>query len=75
MTVDSMPFLHANQVFNVTFFEDLTFTEVRSILDHLLDRNAFTSEVQEVRGLYLIDVEGCAFKVWVAEMDVIIKRE
>jgi hypothetical protein len=70
-----MPFLHANQVFTVTFFDDLTFTEVRSILDHLLDCDAFTPEVQEDRGLYLIDVEGCAFKVWVAAMDVIIKRE
>ncbi len=70
-----MPFLHANQVFNLTFFEDLTFTEVRSILDHLLDHNAFLPEVQEDTGFYRIVVEGCTFKVWVAEMDVIIKRE
>ncbi len=70
-----MPFLHANQVFNVSFFEDLTFTEVRAILDHLLDHNAFTPEVQEIQGLYQIEVEGCAFRVWVAEMDVIIKKE
>lgn len=73
--MDSMPFLHANQIFNVTFFEDLTFTEVRAILDHLLDHGAFTPEVQEAHGLYLIDVEGCGFKVWVTEMDVIIKKE
>jgi len=70
-----MPFLHANQLFNVTFFEDLTFVEVRAILDHLLDRGAFTPEVQEIEGHYLIDVEGCAFTVWVTEMEVIIKRE
>ncbi|MDQ7781507.1 MAG: hypothetical protein RDU20_01425 [Desulfomonilaceae bacterium] len=73
--MDSIPFLHANQIFNVMFFEDLTFTEVRSILDHLLERNAFDHEVQEIRGQYLIEAEGCDFKVWVAEMDVIIKRD
>ncbi|MFH1116019.1 MAG: hypothetical protein V1792_19065 [Pseudomonadota bacterium] len=73
--MDSMPFLHADQVFNVIFFEDLTFTEVRSILDHLLDHNAFLPEVQEDAGLYHIDVEGYSFQVWVAQMDVIIKRE
>lgn len=73
--MDTMPFLHANQVFMLTFFEDLGFSEVRSILDQLLARDAFNPHVQQERGPYLIDVQGSAFKVWVAEMDVIIRRE
>ncbi len=36
--MDSMPFLHSNQVFNIVFDEDLAFSEVRAILDYLLDR-------------------------------------
>lgn len=73
-TVESMPFLHANQVFTITFVEDFTFGEVRAILDHLLERDAFSSEIQDERGHYLIDVDESSFQVWVAEMEVIIMR-
>lgn len=75
LEVDSMPFLHANQIFTITFFEDLLFAEVRGILDHLLENDAFNQEVQEERGVYLIDLEDCSFEVWVAETEVIIKRQ
>lgn len=74
-TMESMPFLHADQVFTIVFNEDLTFVEVRSILDQLLAENAFDHEVQEDRGFYRLDVEAASFHVWVSEMDVIIKRE
>jgi hypothetical protein len=73
-TVESMPFLHANQVFTITFVEDFTFSEVRAILDHLLERDAFSPEAQDERGHYLIDVDESSFQVWVAEMEVIIMR-
>jgi len=73
-TVESMPFLHANQVFTITFVEDFTFSEVRAILDHLLERDAFSSENQDERGHYLIDLDESSFQVWVAEMEVIIMR-
>lgn len=72
--VESMPFLHANQVFTITFVEDLSFAEVRAILDHLLERDAFNLEVQEDRGPYHIDAVDASFKVWVQEMEVIIMR-
>ena len=71
---ESMPFLHADQVFTITFLEDLSFAEVRTILDNLLGLNAFDPVVQETRGKYLMDVEDNHFTVWVAEMEVIIKR-
>jgi hypothetical protein len=74
-TMDSIPFLHAGQVFTITFFDDLAFTEVRSILDHLLAEDAFNPIIQENSGLYPIVVEGHSFRVWVAEMEVIIKRD
>ncbi len=73
--MESMPFLHANQVFNIVFEQDLAFTEVRAILDYLLDRNAFSEDVQDADGYYLIDVEDAAFQVWVSEMDVVIARQ
>lgn len=69
-----MPFLHANQIFTITFLEDLTFSEVRGILDHLLARAAFDADVQEERGFYEMDVEESSFRVWVSEMEVIIER-
>ncbi len=72
--MDSIPFLHANQMFTITFREDLTFSEVRSILDYLLAQAAFEPDVQEVSGFYEIEVEACSFRVWVSEMEVIIDR-
>jgi hypothetical protein len=73
--METMPFLHSNQVFNIVFEDDLAFSEVRAILDYLLDRNAFSVDVQETAAYYAIDVEEGAFQVWVSEMDVIIERQ
>ncbi|MBM4326162.1 MAG: hypothetical protein FJ118_03270 [Deltaproteobacteria bacterium] len=72
--MDSIPFLHANRLFTIFFEDDLAFTEVRLILDFLLDRNAFDPHVQETAGRYLIDSEQANFTVWVSEMNVIIQR-
>jgi len=72
--MDSIPFLHANQVFTIIFLEDLSFAEVRTILDHLLARNAFHPDVQEDEGFYSVEVEQCSFRAWVSNMDVIIER-
>ncbi len=73
--MESMPFLHSNQVFTIIFTEDLAFSEVRAILDYLLERNAFDAQVQETEGRYLIDVHEAFFEVWVYDTDVIIQRE
>jgi hypothetical protein len=72
--MDSIPFLHANQLFTIFFEDDLAFTEVRLILDYLLDHNAFDPDVQETAGRYLVDSDQTTFTVWVNEMDVIIQR-
>ena len=73
--MESMPFLHANRVFNIFFVEDLAFSEVRSILNQLLEQDAFNLEIQENREAYYITVDHSSFEVWVSELDVIIERE
>jgi len=74
--VDSIPFLHAGQVFTIVFEDDLDFAEVRGILDRLLAQDAFDVVVQQARReSYWIDLENSSFQVWVSEMDVIVKRQ
>jgi hypothetical protein len=73
--MESIPFLHANQVFNIFFLEDLAFAEVRAILDHLLAQHAFDVRIQEMKGSYKIDLDTSSFQVWVSELDVIIERQ
>lgn len=73
--MESMPFLHANNIFTITFEDDLAFTEVRSILDQLLARNAFDDQIQQKEGSYCLTCGPTQFNVWVIEMEVIIRRE
>ncbi len=73
--MESIPFLHANKIFTITFEEDLTFVIVRSILDQLLDRNAFGSDVQQCEESYYLNCDTEGFKVWVVDMEVIVQRE
>jgi len=73
--MESMPFLHANRIFNIFFVEDLAFSEVRGILDQLLEQDAFDLEIQLSRASYHIKVDHCSFQVWVSELDVIIERQ
>ena len=71
--MESMPFLHAERVFNIIFAEDLTFVAVRGILDRLLEMDAFDPEVQDQRAHYTIHLDRWSFSVWVSEMDVFIE--
>jgi len=73
--LESMPFLHANNIFTITFKDDLAFTEVRSILDQLLARNAFNTQIQQEELPYCLTCGPAHFNVWVLEMEVIIMRE
>jgi hypothetical protein len=72
--MESMPFLHANQIFTLTFFEDLAFADVRAIIDELIGKNAFAPEVQENEGMYVIERETACFSVWVTGLEIIIRR-
>jgi hypothetical protein len=73
--MDSMPFLHANRIFNIFFEEDLAFAEVRGILDQLLEQDAFNFEIQLNRVSYYVRLDHSSFNVWVSELDVVIERE
>jgi hypothetical protein len=72
--MDSMPILHANRVFTIHIEDDLAFTEVRAVLDHLLERQAFALQGEDSQNSYLIDLEAASFEVWVWELDVVIRR-
>lgn len=72
--MEFIPFLHASQIFNIACEDDLAFSEVRAILDELLQDNAFDSLVQQNKGHYRIEVDDSLFEVWVAQMDVFIRR-
>ena len=69
-----MPFLHANNIFTITFEDDLAFAEVRSILDQLLQLEAFCPEAEESGGYYDLEHARSNFRVWVSDMEVIIQR-
>jgi hypothetical protein len=73
--LESMPFLHTNSLFTITFEDDLAFTEVRFILDQLLAINAFDGNVQQQEEAYNLACEDAFFSVWVIEKEVIIRRE
>ena len=73
--MDSIPFIHNNQVFTIIYEDDLAFTDVRAILEHLLDHDAFSTDSQETRPRYIISVDKQSFNVWVSETDVIIQRQ
>jgi hypothetical protein len=70
--MDSMEFLHAGRIFTLLFVEDLTFADVRAVLDELLAQDAF--QEQEMRNPFMIEVEDRSFRVWVMEMRVAIEK-
>jgi|WetSurMetagenome_2_1015567.scaffolds.fasta_scaffold991568_1 hypothetical protein len=72
--MEFIPFLHAGQIFNIACEDDLAFSEVRAILDELLQDDAFDSAVQQGQGHYRIEVDESLFEVWVTQMDVFVRR-
>ncbi len=72
--MDSIDMIHAGQLFKIIFEDDLTFVEVRSILDYLLAERAFDHETQLENGGYNLDIEEATFSVWVSENRVVIQR-
>ncbi len=73
-TIDSIEFLHANRIFTIFFREDLAFTEVRAILDHLLANHAFDAHLRQEMGWYQVELSHASFEVWVSNLDVVIQR-
>jgi len=70
------PFHHANLFFNIITEYDLTFKEIRGILDHLLKMEAFSEEGDQFEGgkFYDIRFENVLYEVDVHRYEVVIYR-
>ena len=55
-TMEVYPFHHRNLFFHIITDYDLSFTEVRGILDYLLDAGAFKEEGEDWRRWKRVDV-------------------
>ena len=75
LVMDVYPFHHRNLLFNIFTEDDLTFKEVREILDQLLDAKAFGEWKEEACAqLYDIQIENIQYAVDVLRYEVIIYR-
>ena len=68
------PFHHKNLVFYIVTEYDLTFREVRDLLDHLLDRHSFDQEDREVGALHSIQLNQVLYEVDVNGYEVVVYR-
>lgn len=73
---DVYPIAHNGRVFNIITAMDMTFREVRGMLDWLDARGAFAGEddAREDRDLFSCPVEGFVFEVDVQGFEVIVYR-
>ncbi len=55
--MEIFPFHYRNLLFNIITDYDLTFQEVRNILDYLLEAKAFDEEGENREGGQLFDIE------------------
>ncbi len=74
--MDVYPFHHKNLFFNIITDMDLTFKEVRGILDYLLDKEAFKEEAEDWGDgkLYELSFDGVQFEVDVNCYEVVVYR-
>jgi hypothetical protein len=73
---DVYPIFHNGRVYNIVTAMDLTFREVRGMIDALISLGAFAPGVdpQEPGDLITCDVEGSVFEVDVQGYDVVVYR-
>ncbi len=73
---DVYPIFHKGRVYNVITAMDLTFREVRGMIDALVALGAFAagSDAQEPGDLFTCTVEGFVFEVDVQGFDVVVYR-
>ncbi len=70
------PFHHKNLFFNVITDYDLRFTEIRNILDQLLEKEAFHEEgnAGDCGNLYILRAEDIEYEVDVKGYEVVVYR-
>jgi hypothetical protein len=73
---DVYPISHNGRVYNVITAMDLTFREVRGMIDALVALGAFAAgtDVHAPGDLFICTVEGFAFEVDVQGFDVVVYR-
>jgi len=73
---DLYPIYHNGRVYNIITAMDLTFREVRGMIDALIALGAFAAgaDAQEAGDLFTCDVEGFVFEVDVQGFDVVVYR-
>jgi hypothetical protein len=73
---DVYPIYHNGRVYNIITSMDLTFREVRGMIDALVALGAFASgaDALEPRDLFTCCVEGFVFEVDVQAFDVVVYR-
>lgn len=73
---DVYPIYHNGRVYNIITSMDLTFREVRGMIDALVALGAFSAAVdpQEPRDLFTCTVDGFLFEVDVYGFDVMVYR-
>jgi hypothetical protein len=69
--IDKIPFMHQGKTYNIIIEDDITFTALHTILDHLISRGAFLSE-EGCAELYNVTHEEMCYTVGIDGIDVII---
>jgi len=72
--MDIYPIHHKNLLFNLITDYDLTFKEVRAILDDLLDRGAFRGLDAEAGRFFDLEIEKIQYVVDVNGYEVVVYR-
>ena len=76
---DVYPILHKGRIYNIITEMDMTFPEVRAMIDWLIERGAFPEKdeeegAREPEELYSCPVEGYVFEVDVQGFEVVVYR-
>ena len=77
--MDTYPIVHRNLIFNVITDQEISFSEIRKLLDHLIDENAFENDEQysmDEPQMYELYIDDYHYVVDVLNYEVAIyKRE
>ena len=76
---DLYPILHKGRIYNIVTGLDMTFREVRAMIDWLADQGAFPADggggmEHEPKGPYVCTVEGSVFHVDVQGYEIAVYR-
>jgi hypothetical protein len=69
--IEKIPFMHRGKTYNIIIEDDITFTALHSLLDHLIGRGAFPAE-EGCAELYDVTHEDMCYTIGIDGIDVII---